>query len=80
MPGNSLSNPLRSVRPDILARLKHLDVSKRLSFDPNRVASCGSYSDVLRGDCEIAVQGHVKVGVKRMRFHLQEDIKNVCIT
>lgn len=77
MPGNSSSNPLRSVRPDILARLKHLDVSKRLSFDPNRVASCGSYSDVLRGDCEIAVQGHVKVGVKRMRFHLQEDIKNL---
>ena len=37
----------------------------------------GSYSDILRGHCEIPVEGDVRVGVKRMRFYLDEDIKNV---
>lgn len=65
------------VRPDILAKLKHLDVSKRLKFEPKQVVKAGSYSDILRGHCEIPVEGDVRVGVKRMRFYLDEDIKNV---
>ncbi|PAV14607.1 kinase [Pyrrhoderma noxium] len=65
------------VRPDILAKLKHLDVSKRLKFEPKQVVKAGSYSDILRGHCEIPVEGDVRVGVKRMRFYLDEDIKNL---
>lgn len=65
------------IPPKILAALSHLDLSGRIIFRETRNIGGGSFGDILKSKCTFDYGSDMEVAVKRLRFHLPEDIKGV---
>lgn len=73
-------NPLELIRPDILAQMRHLDLSSYILFKERNFVSGGGYGDIFKGRCKFPERGRTKVAIKRLRFYLKEEIKTACST
>ena len=71
-------NPLSCIVPEILANLRHLNLTIRVVFRENKVVGVGAYGDICKASCTVEGRGKVVVAIKRLRFYLKEDIKTVC--
>lgn len=60
------TNPLR----DILAKLTHLDLAGKITYDNSTIKAHGGYCDVFLGEYA-AISPNIKVAVKRLRIHAQ---------
>ena len=76
---SSVSDYTCGISPEILEKLKHLDLSGRVTFSENRVVSGGSYGDVSTALYNYEERGSIRVAVKRLRFYLSDDIKLVSL-
>ena len=73
----SVSDSSRNIAPEILGKLKHLDLSGHVAFSENRVINGGAYGDVSTAIYNHEERGLTRVAVKRLRFYLSDDIKLV---
>lgn len=76
----ALSDPLHDIHPEILAQLRHLNLSDCIFFREKNFVGGGGYGDIFRGRCNIPDRGKFKVAIKRLRFYLKEDIKLVSLS
>lgn len=75
-----LSNPSPKERTGVLAELRHLDLSGRVTFTRGAPMGCGAFSEVFQGRYVLEEQGEMKVAIKRLRFYMDSvDVTRVSL-
>lgn len=71
------SNPRTYIRPELRAKLDHLDLTGRASINSSSVVASGSFGDISKSQYTLGDGREATVTVKRLRFYLKEDINLV---
>lgn len=63
----------RELLQTILSQIRHLDLTKSVSYDSSRPIAYGGYGDLFEGTYNVNGRRGVKVAVKRIRIFLQQN-------
>ena len=72
--GTAAREPSGSKRidPNVLLRIRHLDVTRNITDKSHKTVAHGGYSDVFRGRLRKSKKERVRVAIKRLRFNTGE--------
>ena len=61
-----------SIRESVFDRIRHLDLSDRITHRSAAVAGHGGLSEVFKGRCRLSDGEEASVAIKRLRYHLED--------